>query len=131
MGFLLYSNTQFLADLSIWKCPIRWLFQSPFKKPPIVLYFTNLQSFAIIIFRSKNILLHTCLNVMEIMEKRKRVRINIDFQGRLFIISSKSCFTEFFCSIGGLIRSFAEKKVITKRIIPITANNAIVKNHPR
>ena len=61
-------------DSSIWKCPIRWLFQSPFKKPPIALYFTHLQQFALIIFRSKNILLHTCLNVMEIAEKEKQKR---------------------------------------------------------
>lgn len=80
MGFLLYSNTQFLADLSIWKCPIRWLFQSPFKKPPIVLYFTHLQLFALIIFRSKNILLHTCLNVMEIMKKEKLKRFFLCWQ---------------------------------------------------
>lgn len=72
MGFLLYSNTQIPADSSIWKCPIRWLFQSPLKKPPIALYFTHLQQFAPIIFRSKNILLHTCLNVMEIAEKEKQ-----------------------------------------------------------
>lgn len=75
MGFLLYSNTQIPADSSIWKCPIRWLFQSPFKKPPIALYFTHLQQFALIIFRSKNILLHTCLNVMEIAEKEKQKKI--------------------------------------------------------